>query len=83
MTTLSCNKFFHKQFKTMTRGLMIVVEGCDRSGKSTQCELLVHNLKSRNIDSELVKFPGNKHLAVFCNVLTFVFEQIEQLRLEK
>ncbi|ORE01091.1 thymidylate kinase with Fltmp and Appnhp [Rhizopus microsporus var. microsporus] len=41
----------------MTRGLMIVVEGCDRSGKSTQCELLVHNLKSRNIDSELVKFP--------------------------
>ncbi|RCH85812.1 hypothetical protein CU097_004665 [Rhizopus azygosporus] len=41
----------------MTRGLMIVVEGCDRSGKSTQCELLVHNLKSRNIDSELIKFP--------------------------
>ncbi|CEI94785.1 hypothetical protein CU097_008418 [Rhizopus azygosporus] len=41
----------------MARGLMIVVEGCDRSGKSTQCELLVHNLKSRNIDSELIKFP--------------------------
>ncbi|CAO3684238.1 unnamed protein product [Rhizopus microsporus] len=57
MPILSCNKFFLKQFKTMARGLMIVVEGCDRSGKSTQCELLVHNLKSRNINSELIKFP--------------------------
>lgn len=70
MSILSCNNFFLKQFKTMTRGLMIVVEGCDRSGKSTQCELLVHNLKSRNIDSELIKFPGNRHLVMFCNVLT-------------
>lgn len=40
------------------RGLLIVVEGCDRSGKSTQCDNLVKRLQSSSVDSELVKFPG-------------------------
>ena len=40
------------------RGLLIVVEGCDRSGKSTQCENLVAKLQQNGMDSELVKFPG-------------------------
>ncbi|KAG2209673.1 hypothetical protein INT46_004238 [Mucor plumbeus] len=39
------------------RGLLIVVEGCDRSGKSTQCENLVAKLQQNGMDSELVKFP--------------------------
>ncbi|CEP17874.1 hypothetical protein [Parasitella parasitica] len=39
------------------RGLLIVVEGCDRSGKSTQCDNLVTSLKQDGIDTELVKFP--------------------------
>ncbi|KAG2204960.1 thymidylate kinase-like protein [Mucor mucedo] len=39
------------------RGLLIVVEGCDRSGKSTQCDILVNSLQQKGIDTELVKFP--------------------------
>ncbi|KAI8980274.1 thymidylate kinase-like protein [Pilobolus umbonatus] len=41
----------------MKRGLLIVVEGCDRSGKSTQCEVLVNKLRKENVDTELIKFP--------------------------
>lgn len=45
------------------RGLLIVVEGCDRSGKSTQCDNLVNNLQNHGVDTELVKFPGkNKRI---------------------
>jgi len=40
------------------RGLFIVVEGCDRSGKSTQCENLVNRLQQAGHNTELVKFPG-------------------------
>ncbi|KAL7309893.1 Thymidylate kinase [Mucor circinelloides] len=39
------------------RGLFIVVEGCDRSGKSTQCENLVNRLQQAGHHTELVKFP--------------------------
>ncbi|KAI7903531.1 putative thymidylate kinase [Cokeromyces recurvatus] len=39
------------------RGLFIVVEGCDRSGKSTHCAKLVEKLNSNGIDAELIKFP--------------------------
>ncbi|KAI9359851.1 thymidylate kinase-like protein [Pilaira anomala] len=41
----------------MTRGLLIIVEGCDRSGKSTQCDNLVSRLKNEGTDTELIKFP--------------------------
>jgi dTMP kinase len=40
------------------RGLFIIVEGCDRSGKSTQCDILVDSLKKNGVNAELVKFPG-------------------------
>jgi dTMP kinase len=47
------------KFITMARrGALIVLEGCDRSGKSTQCASLVDYLKSKNIKSKLLKFPG-------------------------
>ena len=42
------------------RGLFIVVEGCDRSGKTTQCDILVNKLNQHGIATELVKFPGKK-----------------------
>lgn len=37
----------------MTRGKFIVLEGLDRSGKSTQVERLV-----KKLDAKLQKFPG-------------------------
>ncbi|XP_043577963.1 thymidylate kinase [Bombus pyrosoma] len=39
------------------RGALIVLEGCDRAGKSTQAKLLVNALKRRNIPVEQRAFP--------------------------
>ena len=39
------------------RGALIVFEGCDRAGKSTQLKLLVDALKQRNIPVEQRAFP--------------------------
>ncbi|KAI8366670.1 thymidylate kinase-domain-containing protein [Radiomyces spectabilis] len=42
---------------TTRRGLFIVVEGCDRAGKSTQCERLVQRMRGEQLGTELLKFP--------------------------
>ncbi|KAI0796143.1 thymidylate kinase [Abortiporus biennis] len=39
------------------RGAFIVIEGLDRSGKSTQAETLLKNLQDAKIPSKLIKFP--------------------------
>lgn len=39
-------------------GKLIVIEGLDGSGKSTQLELLEKNLKSKGIDCKAVSFPN-------------------------
>ncbi|KAG5650988.1 hypothetical protein H0H81_010313 [Sphagnurus paluster] len=39
------------------RGAFIVIEGLDRSGKSTQTSLLRANLEAAGIPTELIKFP--------------------------
>jgi hypothetical protein len=41
-----------------SRGALIVFEGCDRAGKSTQCRKLVQILNERNIKAEYMGFPG-------------------------
>jgi dTMP kinase len=41
----------------MTRGALILIEGLDRAGKSSQCELLLKRLKSDNVEVQLLKFP--------------------------
>lgn len=40
------------------RGPFIVVEGLDRSGKSTQTALLLARLEAAGIPAKLLKFPG-------------------------
>ena len=42
----------------LKRGALIVVEGLDRAGKTTQVERLVANLKRNGQPVERVKFPG-------------------------
>uniref|UniRef100_A0A069DQQ3 Thymidylate kinase n=1 Tax=Panstrongylus megistus TaxID=65343 RepID=A0A069DQQ3_9HEMI len=39
------------------RGALIVIEGVDRSGKSTQCKKLVEKLNENNIPATLICFP--------------------------
>lgn len=40
------------------RGALIVLEGCDRSGKSTQCELLVRSLAESGVNVKSIRCPG-------------------------
>ncbi|KAI1615191.1 thymidylate kinase [Exophiala viscosa] len=39
------------------RGHLIVIEGLDRSGKSSQCQLLLETLEARHDRARYVKFP--------------------------
>ncbi|EPY50099.1 thymidylate kinase Tmp1 [Schizosaccharomyces cryophilus OY26] len=39
------------------RGSLIVIEGLDRSGKSTQCQLLLEDLQAKGKRVQLYKFP--------------------------
>ena len=42
----------------MARGHLIVVEGLDRSGKTTQCEMLCEDIRGLDKDVKYIKFPG-------------------------
>ena len=41
----------------VSRGALIVLEGGDKCGKSTQCRQLVANLMAKGIKSELWRYP--------------------------
>lgn len=58
------------------RGLLIVFEGMDRVGKSTQCELLAEYFKNiRKENVERINFPGNKLIKIRYKS-TFIFSKI-------
>ncbi|MCJ1429155.1 Thymidylate kinase, partial [Sticta canariensis] len=40
-----------------TRGALIVIEGLDRAGKSTQCERLCQHLEQQGHSVKLLRFP--------------------------
>jgi dTMP kinase len=42
----------------MERGKLIVLEGLDRSGKSTQAEILVEKIRNEGSKCKLIKFPS-------------------------
>ena len=42
------------------RGAMIVVEGLDRAGKSSQCTRLVENLQKQGRQVKHMRFPGEQ-----------------------
>ena len=44
--------------KEVKRGAFIVIEGLDRSGKSTQAAALYERLAAAGISVKLQKFPG-------------------------
>ena len=41
-----------------TRGALIIIEGLDRAGKSTQCERLAKNLEVRGRKVKQMRFPS-------------------------
>ncbi|XP_076233224.1 thymidylate kinase [Calliopsis andreniformis] len=45
---------------TLGRGALIVFEGCDRAGKSTQVKLLIEALNAQNIPAKARAFPDRK-----------------------
>ncbi|CAH0719573.1 unnamed protein product, partial [Brenthis ino] len=42
------------------RGALIVIEGVDRTGKTTQCKKLVESLKNKQVLAEYTNFPDRK-----------------------
>ena len=44
--------------KLVKRGALIVFEGCDRSGKTTQCKKLVDALNEDGHKAQFMRFPG-------------------------
>lgn len=40
------------------RGALIVLEGVDKAGKTTQCKKLVQALQERGFPAEMMRFPG-------------------------
>ena len=47
--------------KSIKRGLFIVFEGLDHSGKTTQSKLLFETLKNKSIAVKHIAFPGNTY----------------------
>lgn len=48
------------------RGALIVVEGLDRAGKSSQCEMLQDYLSRNGHNVKYIRFPGiDSHVLVF------------------
>lgn len=43
------------------RGILIVVEGLDRAGKSSQCEVLRKKLEDSGRPVKYIRFPGILH----------------------
>jgi dTMP kinase len=53
-TNLSCSEEGNKK---ESRGALVVLEGLDRSGKSSQCSRLVSYLEAQGLSAELWRFP--------------------------
>lgn len=54
----------------MSRGAFIVIEGLDRSGKSTQAARLLARLEGTSKPVQLIKFPGKCRSVPVLQVLT-------------
>ena len=51
-------RFVHTCGGMKKRGTFVVVEGCDRCGKTTQCKLVAKKLNDSKISTRYLKFPG-------------------------
>lgn len=87
MTTLALSLapiFEEHTVAVMSRGALIVFEGCDRVGKSTQCKRLMEALNAMGKKCQLLHFPGKTssdrqhfHLILCIERTTAVGKQID------
>ena len=49
------------------RGALIVLEGCDRAGKTTQCRKLVAALSEAGFPAKGLHFPGSCRIILHCS----------------
>lgn len=62
--------------KSTIRGALIVLEGCDRSGKTTQCSKLVETLNNMNIPAKKISFP-DRSTPIGSIINDYLFRKIE------
>lgn len=58
MPSLEMQNISEANQKPTARGHLIVVEGLDRSGKTTQCQALCEDIGGMDKEVKYVKFPG-------------------------
>ena len=76
MSTDSDHQVVSQSIENIDRGALIVVEGCDKSGKTTQCQKLVEHLNTKGIKSVLWKFP-NRDTATGVIIDDYLKKQID------
>ena len=57
------------------RGALIVLEGVDKAGKTTQCQKLLQTLQQSGQPVEMMRFPGKAVITVSGSTLTFRVQQ--------
>jgi hypothetical protein len=62
-----------------SRGAFIVIEGLDRSGKSTQAARLLARLEAASKPAQLIKFPGKRRSLPVLQAL--ILEHVSAMRL--
>lgn len=60
------------------RGALIVVEGLDRAGKSSQCEMLRNYLAGQGHVVKYIRFPGNPASRFFKRTVSLIRSQTGQ-----
>lgn len=77
MEPLVCASVLRSVVMACKRGALIVLEGVDKAGKTTQCQKLVQALRHKGQPAEMMRFPGmafSNHVFMFCSCLWPVYD---------
>lgn len=60
------------------RGTLIIMEGCDRTGKTTQAKMLVDNLVAAGKPTMFMRFPGKPRGSCMQTGVDILQEKLEK-----